>query len=213
MDRVVVVHKSSAERERLRRLLERLEVAVDVVVDADAALERVRSTTPALVLLDAESGGLELCREISDTAASTSIVMICSKGGRPSDRIAALLVGADDVVSEPFDRDELLARIRRMLERRRRWLAVPPQQPNLLSPRELEVLELLAAGRPSVEIARDLVISRKTVVTHIQHIFTKLGVHSQAQAVAHAHLRGLVGSSRHAAPAALGAGGRARDLR
>jgi DNA-binding CsgD family transcriptional regulator len=53
-----------------------------------------------------------------------------------------------------------------------------------LTRRELEVLELLVEGRAQDQIAEILVISPKTVATHIQRILAKLGVHSRAQAVA-----------------------------
>ena len=61
-----------------------------------------------------------------------------------------------------------------------------------LSPREREILGLLADGRTQGQIATELVISSKTVATHIQHILSKLGVHTRAQAVAIAFRRGLV---------------------
>ena len=62
-----------------------------------------------------------------------------------------------------------------------------------LSPREREMrLSLLADGRTQGQIATELVISPKTVATHIQHILSKLGVHTRAQAVALAFRRGLV---------------------
>jgi RNA polymerase sigma factor (sigma-70 family) len=63
-----------------------------------------------------------------------------------------------------------------------------------LTPREREVLELLLGGLTQEQIAERLVISPKTVGTHIQNILTKLGVHSRAQAVALAHRGGLVPS-------------------
>ena len=62
-----------------------------------------------------------------------------------------------------------------------------------LTPRELEVLELLAEGLTQAQIARQLVISPRTVGTHIQNLLGKLGVHSRAQAVALAHRRDFVG--------------------
>ena len=62
-----------------------------------------------------------------------------------------------------------------------------------LSPREVEVLRLLAHGLSAAAIAERLVISRKTVSTHLQHVMAKLGVHSRAQAVAEAYRLGLVG--------------------
>ena len=67
----------------------------------------------------------------------------------------------------------------------------------LLTGRELEVLRLLAGGLDQGEIARQLVISPKTVGTHIQRVLTKLGVHSRAQAVALAHEHGLAETEAH----------------
>ena len=61
-----------------------------------------------------------------------------------------------------------------------------------LTPRELEVLQLLAEGLTQPQIAGQLVISPRTVGTHIQNLLGKLDVHSRAQAVALAHRLGLV---------------------
>src|SRR5262249_28227440 len=61
-----------------------------------------------------------------------------------------------------------------------------------LTPREREVLNLLAAGLDQGAISRQLVISQKTVASHITRILGKLGVHSRAQAVALAHREELV---------------------
>ena len=60
-----------------------------------------------------------------------------------------------------------------------------------LTGRELEVLELVAAGKTNRQIATDLVISEKTVARHISNIFTKLGVSSRAAATAYAFRHGL----------------------
>ena len=67
----------------------------------------------------------------------------------------------------------------------RGYTAVP------LTPREREVLALLAEGHRPGEIAEELCITRKTTATHIEHILGKLGAHSQAQAVAIALREGL----------------------
>jgi DNA-binding NarL/FixJ family response regulator len=67
----------------------------------------------------------------------------------------------------------------------------------LLTPRENEVLRLLARGLNQTQIAGMLVISPKTVAGHIQRILSKLGVHSRAHAVAVAHQQGLVDVESH----------------
>ena len=61
-----------------------------------------------------------------------------------------------------------------------------------LSPRELEILGLLSQGLSQTEIAESLVLSPKTVGTHIQHVLSKLGVHSRAQAIVEAYRLGFV---------------------
>lgn len=61
-----------------------------------------------------------------------------------------------------------------------------------LSPRELEVLSLVADGRTNREIAERLVISERTVVNHLSHIFTKTGVENRASAAAYAFRHGIV---------------------
>jgi DNA-binding NarL/FixJ family response regulator len=61
-----------------------------------------------------------------------------------------------------------------------------------LSAREVEILQLLAAGRSNTEIAEELFISRRTVTTHVSHLYAKLGVASRAEAIAHAYAHALV---------------------
>jgi DNA-binding NarL/FixJ family response regulator len=89
---------------------------------------------------------------------------------------------------KPFAPDELLAR----LPTRVRASARPPRSESALTPRELQVLRCLADGLDGSSIAQRLVISPRTVGTHLEHIFEKLGVRSRAQAVAAAYRAGLV---------------------
>ena len=66
-----------------------------------------------------------------------------------------------------------------------------------LSPREREVLELVARGLTNRDIAGELFLSEKTVARHLSNIFTKLGVSSRSAATAYAYEQGLVGDSAH----------------
>ena len=127
------------------------------------------------------------------------IIFISGERVDAHDRIAGLLLGADDYIVKPFDPDELIARVRRPLGRRTNGgTHAQPVTDELiadLTAREREVLAMLAAGVGSKQIARQLVISPRTLGTHIQHILGKLGVHNRTEAVAVAHRAGLVVAS------------------
>jgi DNA-binding NarL/FixJ family response regulator len=69
--------------------------------------------------------------------------------------------------------------------------AAAPCLPDGLTPREAEVLSLIAEGLTNAEIAERLVVSAATVKTHVNHIFAKAGVRDRAQAVVYAYANGL----------------------
>jgi DNA-binding NarL/FixJ family response regulator len=96
------------------------------------------------------------------------------------------LLGADDYLPKPIPFDHLLARVRRLVTHS---TAVAVPVASRLTPREQEVLGLLAEGLEQAEIANRLFIAPKTVAKHIERILGKLAVHNRAQAVALA-LRG-----------------------
>jgi DNA-binding NarL/FixJ family response regulator len=106
------------------------------------------------------------------------------------DRVAGLLLGGDDYLVKPFAIEELLARTHVLL--RRLDVSGKNGNRNPLTAREREVLRLMADGFDQGQIASRLVISRKTVGTHIERILAKLDVHSRAQAVAVAFRSNLV---------------------
>jgi DNA-binding NarL/FixJ family response regulator len=131
--------------------------------------------------------GYEVCRRLREDFGAAGIIFVSGTQTGQLDRAAGLLVGADDYLVKPFAPDELLARIRLLIRSR----AAPDHEPDAngsrLTPRERQVLALLANGSSQAEIADELVISSRTVAAHIDHILHKLGVHSRAQAVAVAY--------------------------
>lgn len=163
----------------------------------EEAINLARVDEPLLVILDIRLPGVcgyEVCRELrQEFGEGLPILFMSGERTQSFDRVGGLLLGADDYLVKPFARDELLARVRRLAQRPTgRGIAAK------LTKREFEVLHMLAAGMTPLEVATDLVISRKTVATHIEHIFLKLGVRTRAQAVAVAYrddLLDLISSS------------------
>ena len=138
------------------------------------ALELAESSRPSLVLLDVELPGMsgyETCRELRNLYGETlPLILLSGTRVEALDRIAGLLIGADDYIVKPFDPGELLARARLLLRRNGNGQEHRNgHSPSLdsLTPREREVLDLLAEGRSQDEIAQELFITPKTVATHI----------------------------------------------
>jgi DNA-binding NarL/FixJ family response regulator len=167
------------------------------VIEADsgpAVLRLAESDSPALALVDVQLPGVsgyEVLRVLSDRYGdSLPTILVSRDRGETVDHVGGLLMGADDYLAKPCDPDELVARIRRSVRRTRSiFVNEPPGRG--LTPREREILSLLAQGEAQGAIAARLVISPSTVATHIQHILVKLDVHSRAEAVAVAHREGL----------------------
>jgi DNA-binding NarL/FixJ family response regulator len=166
--------------------------------DADDLIERLGCERPSLAIVEVElpgpANGLEVMRQLHEAFdGDLPVILVSATRTDAFDRTAGLMLGADDYLSKPLDACELLARVKRSLRRGAPVTAngLTPDTAGL-SPREREILGLLADGRTQGQIATELVISSKTVATHIQHILSKLGVNTRAQAVAMAFKRGLV---------------------
>ena len=201
---ILIVDSDDASR------LTAVQVAVRLGYDArptptgEELLERLGHDRPALAIVEVElpgpANGFEVMRQLHEEfGGDLAVILVSAERIDAFDRAAGLMLGADDYLLKPLDGGELLARIKRSLRRSAR-------APNgnghghetSLSPRERQILALLAEGRTQGQIASALVISSKTVATHIQHILSKLGVQSRAQAVAVAFQRGLVEPEVHA---------------
>jgi DNA-binding NarL/FixJ family response regulator len=188
---VLIVDEDDEARAQLAGLLERAGLEVIEATSGEEAIRIVREQDVALALLEValdDVSGYEVCRTIREEVGLDPGVMFISGSRTESyDRVAGLIIGADDYLAKPYAPDELLARVRALL---RHNLTTAP--PTSLTARELEVLTLLAEGVTPDELAARLFISTRTVGTHIQNIFRKLGVRTRAQAVAVAFREGLV---------------------
>ena len=195
---VLVVDDDEQVQSLLSHLLTRRGYWVVAVGSGADALAAARRQRPDLVLLDVHLPGLsgyDVCRELRATFGERlPILFVSGVRTEPYDRVAGLRLGANDYIIKPFAPEELLARIDRFIAIAASDAEQEPTDtaPFGLTPRELEVLRLLANGATRTDTAASLVLSTKTVASHMESILMKLAVHTQAQAVSVAFRSGLV---------------------
>jgi two-component system alkaline phosphatase synthesis response regulator PhoP len=120
--RILVVEDDRTLRQVLTFNLSREDYDIRVAVDGEQALAAGRDPTLDLILLDVmlpAMSGLEVLRRLRSEGITTPVIVVSAKGDE-IDRVVGLKVGADDYVSKPFSRPELLARIEAVLRRQRR---------------------------------------------------------------------------------------------
>jgi len=205
MIRVAVVDDHPIVRDGI---VANLQDAGDIAVAGSAgsaaeALALVVRERSDVVLLDLElpdRSGLDVIAELKAALPELRIVIFSAYGGE--ERVAAALSrGADSYVLKGTPSDELLATIRSAVTDRPRLGAEVAAQllralhtPRRLriTPRESEVLSLLAEGLSNKAIAARLNVAERTVRFHVGEILERLGAESRAQAVAFAKQRGLL---------------------
>ncbi|MFC5181653.1 response regulator [Actinomadura harenae] len=214
--RVVVVDDQTVVREGLVLLLELLpglEVAGSAG-DGEQALELVARVSPDVVLMDLRMprmDGVEATARMRELHPEVEVVVLTTYADDES-IFAALRAGARGFLTKDAGADEIARAIeavrgghaqldpavqRRLVEAvtagDRRPKSRGSGLPDGLTPREAEVLALIARGRSNAEIARELFISEATVKTHINNLFAKANLRDRAQAVTYAFRNGLVG--------------------
>lgn len=199
--RVLLVEGDTQTGALLRDLLGHAGFAVSEAATGEEALTQAETVSPDLVMLDVDApSGMAyvVCRLLREKyGESLPIIFTSQERSKASDRVAGLLIGADEYIVKPFDPSELVARVRRLIARSTSREADSSSasksngiQAFDLTPREQEILGLLISGLDQKEISSELVISSSTVATHIQRMLLKLGVHNRTQAVAKAAREG-----------------------
>lgn len=175
---------------------------MEVVGDAENgqdAVKAYRRHRPDVVVLDLRMqgmSGLETIRALRAEFANAR-VLVFSNYASGEEVYQALKAGAAGFVVKEMALDRLLEAIRKVHQGER---YIPPEIATRigermlaqLSPRELEVLRLVARGRSNKEIAADLKVVEGTVKIHVTNILTKLGVADRTQAIVTAVKRGLI---------------------
>jgi len=207
---VVVADDQAAVREGLVLLLGTLPgiAVVGQAEDGAAAVETVAATDPQVVLMDLNMprcDGVEATRRIRADHPGTQVVVLTTYSDDES-ILGALQAGALGYLTKDATRAEIGRAVlaaaagqavldpgvqQRLLSAAVRAPATQPDHdPDELTPRESDVLRLIAQGKSNREIARALYVSEATVKTHVNRIFAKTGSRDRTQAVRYAYTHG-----------------------
>jgi len=211
--RVVLADDQPLVRAGLRRIIE-ADSELDVVgeaADGPEAIAQVMSTKPDVVLMDVRMpilDGIEATRRLVDGGSSARVIVLTTFG-LDEYVVSALRAGASAFVLKEAPPEHILSAIHQVAAGRAiidpgvaqaviDELGRRPVRSELaanvgeLTPREREVLTLLARGLSNAEIAAELVVGEGTVKTHVARVLSKLGVRDRLQAVVFAYEAGVV---------------------
>ena len=211
--KILIVDDHAVVRDGLRVMLDRREEFV-VVGEAENGLEavaKVRELDPDVILMDLrmpELNGVEAMRQIRAENPEAKFLVLTTYD---TDEYIfdAIEAGAKGYLLKDASREDLFQAISavhrgeslvqpgvasRVLDRLAQLTRQVGQaaEPQLLSDRELEVLQLMASGAANKQIASDLTISESTVKTHVTNIFQKLDVNHRTEAVTKAMSKGII---------------------
>ena len=195
MIRLVIVDDHPVVREGLVAALERRDDFVIAGAFGSAEELLAARVEADVVLLDLELPGMSGIEVIPHLTARALVLTAYSTDEQID---AVLRAGARGYLLKGAAIDEIERAIRAIaagetyIERRVASRVIALAREPRLSPREREVLRLVAAGRSNKEIAAELKVTERTVKFHVTAIFNKLGAENRAQAVSIAHSRGLV---------------------
>jgi len=195
---VLLVEDDAMVRGWVRMSLEATEFRLaGEAADAAEALELVERRVPDVLLVDyrlPDQVGTEFLRDLRRTGNATPAVLMTANAERGFNELARE-AGAEGTSMKTGRAEELLNALRLVAAGGTAYDARHPRRPAglaALSPREREVVKLVAAGATNREIAQTLDVGSETVKTLLSRTFTKLGVRKRAEAVAVAHELGIL---------------------
>jgi FixJ family two-component response regulator len=207
---VLVVDDDISVRESLELLLRHEGLAVETFVSAQEFLSRPPATVPSCLILDISLpglNGLDLQKRIAVERHEMPIIFITGHGDIPIS-VQAMKAGAVEFLTKPFNDEILLHAIRNALERSKALLARSTEiralkaRYSCLTPREREVMALVAAGLPNKQVGSELGISEITVKAHRGSMMRKMQAESLAELVSIATRLRLTRPSASAVPQA-----------
>jgi DNA-binding NarL/FixJ family response regulator len=210
MIRVLIADDQRVVREGLSMVLALMK-GVEVVgaaADGTEAVALVQSVRPDVVLMDLRMprcDGVEATRRLRAEAPEVKVVVLTTYSDDRS-VLDALRAGARGYLTKDASGEQIHEALRQVLDDHavidpavQRHLvdaiagepAPPSELPDGLTPREAEVLSLMAGGLSNAEIAASLTVSEATVKSHVNHLFAKIGARDRGQAVAYAFRNNL----------------------
>lgn len=212
MIRVLLADDHEIVRLGLRAVLEEAEdiAVVGEVATAEAAISAAQAGGIDVLLMDLRfgagiegtkvTGGVEATARIKGSMTTPPKVLVVTNYDTDADILGAIEAGAVGYLLKDTEPSQLLAAVRSAADGETALspivadrLMVRVRTPRMsLTPRELEVLELVAAGSSNREIGQTLMLSEATVKSHLVHIYDKLGVRSRTSAVASAREQGVL---------------------
>lgn len=200
--RIVIIDDHTLFREGLQSLLSRhgIEVVASIS-DGREGIRQVRELKPDIVLLDVRMpgmSGLEVLKQLQQIRRESPVVMLTTSGDE-RDLVEALRSGAKGYLLKDMEPDDVVAALREIVggetvvapnlaqvlakvDKGEYPLEAEPSPLDNLTPRENQILSLLAEGQSNKVIARNLGISDGTVKLHVKSILRKLDIHSRVEA-------------------------------
>jgi len=202
--RVVLIDDHRVVTESLKAWLESFPDirVVGVAANGEAALERIAEWSADVVLQDllmpGGIDGIETTRRIRQLCPSTRVIALTASIDEPR-MMGVLRAGASGYVRKSAEPEALLDAVRAVAQGRTvidptiaRDLATAGEPLEALTPRELDVLRLVALGQSNRDIAAALGVGEETIKTHVSRVLAKLHVENRAQAIVEALRRRLV---------------------